>query len=188
MERSVRVVSDRIHDNPTIRKSSEFITSKYIRIPITPFQSLVSERVEFYRTKPVPSIRFYNFCKWRSDGSRWDTIIGCKKNSIVDCAYPGQTIILYDLTSSCIWSYMILYDHMKIIQKIVRPKILDQVVQSDSWNILSIYKTVQESDCVTWSKISGTTIFCQILVRFHSYSKILHVFHKILCQIFRPRY
>ena len=72
-------VSDRIHGNPTIRKSSEFITSKYTRIRITPFQSLVSERVGFCRTKPVPSIGLYNFWKWRSDRNRWDTIIGCKK-------------------------------------------------------------------------------------------------------------
>ena len=81
---------------------------------------------------------------------------------------------------------MIVQHPTKNRTKIVVSEILDQVAESDSWKILLMYTIFQESDCETWSKISETTIFCQILVRLSTYSKILYVFHKILCLIFSP--
>ena len=99
---------------------------------------------------------------------------------------PGQ-----EIWHKILWNTYKILEYVRsltrIWQKIVVAEILDQVSQSDSWKIIHINKIFQESDSASGSKIQETTILCHILVRFCPYSQILYVFHKILCQIFRPR-
>ena len=50
--------------------------------------------------------------------------------------YPGQITRQWDQRRICIWSYMILYDLVWIVQKILVSEILHQFVLYGSWQIL----------------------------------------------------